>query len=59
MAFLKVMGAAHDVNAPRKTVKAFDPRSIIVGGRLVTQDGVISVQIIDRRPVSEFIRRGR
>jgi len=51
------MVAAEDVTAANKTVKAFDARSIIVGGRLVAKDGVTSVQVIDRRPLSEFIKR--
>jgi hypothetical protein len=49
-----VMVAAEDVNAPKKTVRGFDARSILVGGRLLTSDGKTSIQVLERRPVSEF-----
>ena len=51
-----VMLAAEDPKAAKKTVKTFDARSIIIGGRLVEKAGATYLQVIDRRPVAEFVR---
>jgi putative restriction endonuclease len=53
---LIVMLAAKDPSAPSKRIKTFDVHNVVVGGGLVTKNGMTCVPVADRRPISDFIK---
>jgi hypothetical protein len=53
-----VLCAPMDAKAKAKTVRTFEARSIVVGGQVIDRAGQTLVQVVERRPVAEFLRGG-
>ncbi len=53
-----ILCAPRDPGAKAKAVKTFEARSIVVGGQVIDRAGQTLVQVVERRPVAEFLRGG-